>query len=122
MTAPQQPAELVRSYYRSYETDDRALAERLLASTFTFSSPVDDNIDRSTFFGKCWPYHRRLRTFHLRQLAVDGAHALVRYEAEEHDGTTFCNVEHLELAGGRITHIDVYFGAVPGVEASTPSA
>ena len=115
--------ELIRSYYRAYESSDRPLVEQLLSDDFTFSSPVDDGIDRATFFAKCWPFHERLRTFHLLQLAVDGNHALVRYQAEKIDGDGLCNVEHVELAEGRrrIRHIDVYFGALPASGDASPT-
>jgi hypothetical protein len=116
--------DVIRSYYRAYETSDRALAESLLSDDFTFSSPVDDGIDRATFFAKCWPFHEQLRTFHLLQLGTDGRHALIRYRAEKIDGDGFCNVEHLELDQDRrrISHIDVYFGALPGTDDDAPSS
>jgi hypothetical protein len=106
--------DLIRSYYRAYETSDRTLVEKLLSDDFTFSSPLDDRIDRASFLAKCWPFHEQLRTFHLRQLTIDSDHALIRYQAEEIDGNGFSNVEHVELDEDHITHIDVYFGALPG--------
>jgi hypothetical protein len=116
--------DVIRSYYRAYETSDRALVESLLSDDFTFSSPRDDHIDRARFFAKCWPFHEQLRTFHLLQVGIDGDHALVRYQAEKIDGDGFCNVEHLELdqARRRISHIDVYFGALPGTDDDAPSS
>jgi ketosteroid isomerase-like protein len=107
-------ADLIRSYYRAYETGDRATVERVLSHDFTFTSPLDDRIDRAAYFDRCWAYHTQLRTFRLDQLVVDGNHALVRYQAEEAAGTTFHNIEHFELdEQQRVTHIDVYFGALP---------
>jgi hypothetical protein len=116
--------DLIRSYYRAYETSDRDLIEGLLSEGFTFSSPHDDRIDRATFFAKCWPFHERLRTFQLLQVSVDGDHALVRYQAEKVDGDGFCNVEHLEFDadGSRVTHIDVYFGAVSDIDGDAASS
>jgi ketosteroid isomerase-like protein len=106
--------DLIRSYYHAYETGDRAAVEHLLSEDFTFTSPLDDRIDRATYFERCWRYHEQLRAFRLDQLVIDGNHALVRYEAEETAGTTFRNIEHFELNGQqRVTHIDVYFGALP---------
>ena len=116
--------DLIRSYYRAYETSDRPLVETLLSGDFTFTSPRDDHIDRASFFAKCWPFHEQLRTFHLLQLGIDGDHALVRYQAQKIDGDGFCNVEHLELDQDRrpIRHIDVYFGALPGSDEDAPSS
>jgi ketosteroid isomerase-like protein len=102
--------DLIRGYYRAYETDDRAAVEAFLSPDFTFTSPLDDRIDRATYFVKCWPGHERIRAFHLAQLLVDADHALVRYDAVNNDGTGFQNVEHFVLDGHRATHIDVYFG------------
>jgi ketosteroid isomerase-like protein len=106
-------AEKIRSYYRAYETSDRAVVEQLLSNEFTFTSPLDDRIDRATYFSKCWPGNDHLQSFTLHQLVVDGQHALIRYEAEWDDGTSFENVEHFELGRDQVTHIDVYFGSLP---------
>jgi ketosteroid isomerase-like protein len=106
--------DLVRSYYYAYEASDRALLEKLLSDDFTFTSPLDDRIDRATYFAKCWPGHEHLRLFHLLQVTAEGDHLLIRYQAESTDGTTFCNVEHFELAEDqRVAHVDVYFGSLP---------
>ena len=106
-------AEQIRSYYHAYETGDRAVVEQLLSNEFTFTSPLDDRIDRATYFAKCWPGNLHLRSFTLHQLVVDGQHALIRYEAEWGHGTSFENVEHFELGRDQVTHIDVYFGSLP---------
>ena len=104
---------LIRDYYRAYEISDRTLVEKLLSDDFTFRSPLDDNIDRAAFFAKCWPFHEQLRRFQLDQISFTANHALMRYQAHTLDGNHYRNVEHLELANDQITHIDVYFGALP---------
>jgi len=106
-------ADQIRSYYRAYETGDREVVEQLLSNEFTFTSPLDDRIDRATYFAKCWPGNLQLRSFTLHQLMIDDQQALIRYEAEWDDGTTFENVEHFELDGQQFAHIDVYFGSLP---------
>jgi len=106
-------ADQIRDYYRAYETGDRAVVERLLSDDFSFTSPLDDRIDRATYFAKCWPGNEHLRTFLVRQLVIDGKHALVRYVAESVDGSRFENVEHFELGRDQVKHIDVYFGSLP---------
>lgn len=45
--------QVARDSYRAYEPGDRALLERCLSEDFTFSSPVDDRIDRATYFERC---------------------------------------------------------------------
>jgi len=105
--------DVIRSYYQAYEASDRGAVEELLSSRFTFTSPLDDNIDRARYFAKCWPGNEHITRFRLDQVAVDGDHALIRYEATETAGTTFRNVEHFAFDGDYVSHIDVYFGAVP---------
>jgi SnoaL-like domain len=114
---PPHPADLIRRYYGAYETDQRDVLEEMLSPDFRFSSPQDDAIDRATYFERCWPGHADFREFRLLQLAVDGDHALVRYEAIRHDGTGFQNVEHFEFNGQRIRRTDVYFGRPAGTIA-----
>lgn len=106
-------ADRIRAYYRAYETGDRAIVEQLLSDRFTFTSPLDDRIDRATYFAKCWPGTEHLRHFEIRQLIVNDGYALIRYEAESTDGSRFENVEHFELDGNQVNHIDVYFGSLP---------
>ena len=113
---PEAMTELIRDYYNAYEISDRTIVEKLLSDDFTFCSPLDDNIDRTTFLAKCWPFHEQLHRFDLEQVAFDRNHALVRYQAHLLDGGHFRNVEHHELTDGRITHIDVYFGAPGGTD------
>jgi len=103
----------IRDYYRAYETGDQAIVQQLLSDRFTFTSPLDDAIDRATYFAKCWPGHKHLQHFDIRQLIVQDGHALIRYEAESIDGSRFENVEHFELDGDQVSHIDVYFGSLP---------
>jgi SnoaL-like domain len=111
--------EMIHTYYRAYETSDRNAVESMLDDGFTFTSPQDDCIDRDTYFAKCWPNHDHLRSFLLLQVAVEGPHALIRYRCEATDGSTFSNVEHFQIGPDqRITHIDVYFGALPDGKAA----
>ena len=46
---------VVRAYFGAYESENRELAETLLADDFTFTSPNDDGIDKATYFERCWP-------------------------------------------------------------------
>ena len=58
LTSPMQDTNLtgiVRAYFGAYESENRAVAETLLADDFTFTSPNDDAIDRATYFERCWP-------------------------------------------------------------------
>ncbi|MDP8968173.1 MAG: hypothetical protein M3N04_06205, partial [Actinomycetota bacterium] len=51
---------LARACYEAYETGDRQALENVIADDFAFWSPQDDGIDRTTYFERCWPNHKRL--------------------------------------------------------------
>lgn len=109
-SGPEDLLALTRRYYHAYEDDDRAAIEPLLHPEFTFSSPQDDRIDRSTYFDRCWPNHERITSFKLLDACADPSDALIRYQASELNGPGFANVERFEFTDGLISHVDVYFG------------
>ena len=49
------PTEIVRRCFQAYVDDDRAALEQLIATDFAFTSPLDNRLDRSTYFKRCWP-------------------------------------------------------------------
>ena len=104
------PSDLVRKYYSAYETKDRAALEKLLSDDFTFSSPLDDRIDRAAYFKRCWPNSAKVRAFHIETLLEKGGDACVRYECERTSAARFRNTELFKIEGGKIKEVDVYFG------------
>jgi ketosteroid isomerase-like protein len=44
---------LARAGYEAYVTKDRASLERILADDFHFTSPLDNRLDRATYFARC---------------------------------------------------------------------
>ena len=46
---------LTRACYDAYVSKDRASMEKLLAEDFHFTSPLDNRLDRATYFSRCWP-------------------------------------------------------------------
>jgi ketosteroid isomerase-like protein len=103
-------ATLVRRYFSAYETQDRKVLEDLLDERFTFSSPLDDRINRAAYFARCWPNSRTLRRFTVEKIFVDGDEAFIRYEAESSTGKKFRNTEWLRFQGGKLVEVQVYFG------------
>jgi PhnB protein len=101
---------LIGAYFAAYENKDRATVENLLAEDFTFSSPVDDRIDRARYFKRCWPFNRKVKEFRIEKLVADGEEAFVRYEVVTTKGATFRNMEAFIIEAGKIRHIEVYFG------------
>jgi hypothetical protein len=105
---------MIRAYYRAYETRNREAIEQLLTPDFRFSSPLDDRIDRATYFSKCWPNSERIRSFTIERLFEDGNEAVVQYELNPISGERFSNVELFLSDGDRIREVIVFFGRGKG--------
>ena len=103
-------SDLVRRYFAAYETKDRQVVDDLLAPDFTFTSPLDDHIDRAAYFAKCWPNSAKIRAIAIEKLFEQGAEVFVRYRSELLDGAEFRNTEFFRFEGDRIVEVDVYFG------------
>ncbi|EJT07001.1 nuclear transport factor 2 family protein [Rhizobium sp. CCGE 510] len=100
----------VRDLYAAYLQDRKDKVDAMLTQDFTFSSPRDDHIDRTTYFERCWPKEPFFRDIHIEFLAIDGDEAVVRYRAEKRDGGSFCNMESLHFRRDKIVSVEVYFG------------
>jgi hypothetical protein len=48
------PISIVRKAYQAYVANDRAMIESVIADDFHFTSPLDNRIDRRTYFDRCW--------------------------------------------------------------------
>ena len=46
---------IARASYQAYVDKDRRAIEALIADDFHFNSPLDNRIDRATYFSRCWP-------------------------------------------------------------------
>ena len=96
--------------YQAYVDKDRAAIEALIADDFHFTSPLDNRLDRKTYFERCWPNSRTLSGFDFVHLAADGDCVFVTYEAETTTGRRFRNTEVLTIRDGRIVNVEVFFG------------
>ncbi len=106
-------SDLIRKYFRCYEIQDRDAIEELLSVDFTFTSPLDDHISRTTYFEKCWPFNEQVRTFHIERLFENGNEGFVLYECEPKAGGKFRNTEFFSTDGSKIKEVQVYFGSLP---------
>lgn len=104
-------ADAVRTYFSAFFSKDRKILEDGLSDDFTFTSPRDDHISKTTFFERCFPNSDQFRAYHIEQLFVQGNEVFLRYQAELKDGTTFRNTEFIRMEGNKIKEVDVYFGA-----------
>ena len=100
---------IARASYNAYVTKDRSGIERLIAEDFHFTSPLDNRIDRATYFERCWPNSASIEGFEFIHLVADGDRVFVTYEGRTREHR-FRNTELLTIRGGRITDAEVYFG------------
>jgi ketosteroid isomerase-like protein len=104
------PIEIVRRCFQAYIDGDRGAVEALIAEEFTFTSPLDNRIDRATYFERCWPNHRRITGFNYQWLIAHGDTVIVAYEGRSDNGRGFRNTEIPRLRDGKIVDVEVYFG------------
>ena len=103
------PLQAVRASLQAYVDKDRAAIEALLADDFRFTSPIDNALDRATYFERCWPNSGSIQSFSIVHEAENGEHAFVVYEATT-ASKRFRNSEMHTCRGGRIVSVEVYFG------------
>jgi ketosteroid isomerase-like protein len=101
---------IVRASYDAYVRKDRAAIEALIAQDFHFTSPLDNRIDRATYFARCWPNSERIAGFNFVRLVHNGDEVFVTYEGQTTDGDSFRNTEILTVRRSQIVNVEVYFG------------
>jgi hypothetical protein len=107
-------SDVIRRYFGAYEAKDRKAIESLLTDDFTFSSPLDDRIDRTAYFERCWPNSRQIRAFRIERLFEQDNEAFVLYELQPETGAKFRNTEFFKFDGDKIKEVEVYFGSPSG--------
>lgn len=103
-------ADLARAGYAAYVNKDRAAMEALVADDFHFTSPLDNRIDRATYFERCWPNSERITGFRFVRIVEHGDEVVVTYEGRTGDGHAFRNTEVVTVRAGKIIEVEVYFG------------
>jgi ketosteroid isomerase-like protein len=103
-------AAIAQAAYRAYVTKDRAALEALLADDFHFTSPLDNRLDRDTYFRRCWPNSEVIEAFDVVHLVVDADRVFVTYEGRNTKGHRFRNTEILTIRDQHIVEVEVYFG------------
>jgi ketosteroid isomerase-like protein len=107
----QPKAEIIRAIFAAYLSNDRKAVEYALTDDFRFTSPYDDEIDKATYFARCWRNTDWIERHELERIFVEGDEAFVTYKCLAKGGKNFRNTEFFSFEGGRIKRIDVYFGA-----------
>jgi hypothetical protein len=101
---------VARGSYEAYVKKDRAAIEKLIAQDFHFTSPLDNRIDRATYFARCWPNSELIAGFDFVRLIPNGDEVLVTYEGRTRNGDRFRNTEILTIRRSQIVSVEVYFG------------
>jgi ketosteroid isomerase-like protein len=104
-------SDIIRGIFAAYLANDRARVEAALTGDFRFTSPYDDNIDKPTYFERCWKNSDWIERHEIEKIFVEGNEAFVTYLCIARDGKRFRNTEFFAFAGDRVKRIDVYFGA-----------
>ncbi|HEV8025912.1 MAG TPA: nuclear transport factor 2 family protein [Stellaceae bacterium] len=104
------PTAVARRSYQAYVNKDRAALELLIADDFHFTSPLDNRIDRATYFRRCWPNSAGITGFDFVHVVADGNRVYVTYEGRNTGGKRFRNTEILTIRDGQIFDAEVYFG------------
>ncbi|WP_199194712.1 nuclear transport factor 2 family protein [Phyllobacterium phragmitis] len=104
------PIVVARRSYRAYADNDRAAIEAVIGDDFYFTSPLDNRIDRRTYFERCWPNSEMISDFRFIRLVQHEDQVFVTYEGKTNAGRRFRNTEILTVRDGKIIEAEVYFG------------
>jgi len=104
------PIAIARACLQAYVDKDRATIEALIADSYRFTSPIDNALDRETYFEICWPNSEAMAGFDCIYQSEDGDRAFIVYEGRTSTGRTFRNCEVHTVRDGRLAATEVYFG------------
>jgi len=104
------PLAIARACLKAYVDRDLAAMERLLDKDFHFTSPLDNELDRATYFKICWPNSAGIVGFNCVHEGEVGDQVFIVYEAHTSGGKTFRNSEVYTVKDGKLIATEVYFG------------
>ncbi len=102
-------SELAVACLQAYVDKARDDVEALIADDFSFTSPLDNAIDRKTYFERCWPNSRVMKAVRIIEAVDDGDRAFLIYEADV-GKKRFRNCEMHTARHGKLVAVEVYFG------------
>src|SRR3954469_18986851 len=98
--------EIIRNLFAAYLQNDRHAVEACFTDDFRFTSPYDDEIDKATYFERCWRVPDWIERHELEKILTDGETAFVTYRCVAKGGKSFRNTECFTFEGARIRRID----------------
>jgi ketosteroid isomerase-like protein len=101
---------IAHTCFKSYVDKDRPAIEALISEDFHFTSPLDNRIDRQTYFERCWPNSVNMAAVDFKHVVVKDEKAFVVYECRMNDGKRFRNTELWTVKHGKVADVEVYFG------------
>jgi ketosteroid isomerase-like protein len=104
------PTTIARESYAAFVRKDRAAIEELIDEAFHFTSPLDNHIDRKTYFERCWPNSQQIAKFDFVHVVSHEDKVFVTYEGTNIGGGRFRNTEILTIGHQKIVEAEVYFG------------
>src|SRR5947199_8583937 len=104
-------SEIIRALFAAYLSNDRKAVEASFTDDFRFTSPYDDEIDKATYFERCWRVPDWIERQDLETIMAEGEAAFVTYRCVAKNGKRFRNTEFFSFEGDRIRPMHVYFGA-----------
>jgi ketosteroid isomerase-like protein len=110
VTSAEDSVAIARAAYEAYVSKDHAAIEKLISQDFHFTSPLDNRIDRATYFARCWPNSETIAGFQFINLVADGDRVFVTYEGRHANGKCFRNTEIVTVRTNQIVDVEVYFG------------
>lgn len=104
------PLNVVQACLRAYVEKDRSALESLIAADYSFTSPIDNALDRETYFAICWPNSNAIVGFDMVHEAQNGEMVFIVYEGRTNSGKKFRNSEVHTVRQGQLVRTEVYFG------------
>ena len=110
MTKTSDPVAIARKTYEAYVAKNRTAIEALIADDFHFTSPLDNRLNRATYFERCWPNSESISGFDFINLVPHENCVFVTYEGRNLEGKKFRNTEILTIRNDKVVDAEVYFG------------
>jgi hypothetical protein len=93
--------DIVGASFEAYRSQDRDMAERLLAQDFVFTSPQDDHIDKATYTQRCFTTADRFVSQEIIEpVSAGGDGAFILYEYELSTGERYATPSSSRCAMG----------------------